>query len=743
MMRHIHSYAGLFAALLVSALALSGAILSVEPVMDRASDKPVQAHVTSVATFAAAMQAQHQEIDRIVREPSGALIVTYFEAGKVAASRIDPETMRALGPHLPSPTLRFITNLHRSFLLGDGGRVAAGAGAFAMLVLTLSGVMMLATRSGGWRGLLKPVTGSGVQRWHAEPGRLAVLPLLVSAMTGLFMSLTYFGILPDSSADALSVLSGNGAARLPVADVAALQAVDLAELRALTFPYAADLTDVYTLTTGSGISQIDAATGQSLVVTPHTLARRFSEMMYMLHTGQGLWPLAILLGLAALCVPVFSLTGGVIWWKRQRGKIRITQNVPARNADTILLVGSEGNTTWGFARTLHTALSATGHRVHAAPMNAVAAHYPLAKRLLILTATYGDGAAPASARAFLARITTWQALKTTHSGASCNKSLPFAILGFGDRSFPSFCGFADEVEAALKALSWPPLLETHRIDRQSTQDFARWGERLGAVLGHPLLLEHGAGRNATRRFALVARADYGADVQAPTSILTFRAAQERRSFWPERMPRFEPGDLVGIYSPGSTQPRFYSLASSSADAVLEICVRKQPGGVCSGFLHNLSQGEMIDAFIRPNPVFKPEKGNAPLILIGAGAGIGPLVGFIRQNAAKRPLYLYWGGRNPASDYLYGDELGRHLATHRLTRLATAFSRIPGGGYVQDRLAKDTTDIQTLIHQGAQILVCGGRDMAAGVTRAIEEILAPSGPGLATLKAEGRYVEDVY
>jgi sulfite reductase (NADPH) flavoprotein alpha-component len=41
------------------------------------------------------------------------------------------------------------------------------------------------------------------------------------------------------------------------------------------------------------------------------------------------------------------------------------------------------------------------------------------------------------------------------------------------------------------------------------------------------------------------------------------------------------------------------------------------------------------------------------------------------------------------------------------------------------------------------MVCGGRDMAAGVADALAEILAPAGLTPAVLKAEGRYVEDVY
>jgi sulfite reductase (NADPH) flavoprotein alpha-component len=196
-------------------------------------------------------------------------------------------------------------------------------------------------------------------------------------------------------------------------------------------------------------------------------------------------------------------------------------------------------------------------------------------------------------------------------------------------------------------------------------------------------------------------------------------------------------------------PRFYSLASSNADGMLEICVRLRHGGLCSTYLHSLRPGESVDLFIRENPTFRPVEGRAPLILIGAGAGIGPLAGFVRANDAGRPVHLYWGGRSPSSDFLYEHELAQHLAEKRLTALRTAFSRVPGDGapgtcvYVQDRIAADAPILRELIRHGAQILVCGGRDMAHAVTHTLEAVVRPLGLDLATLKERGRYLEDVY
>jgi sulfite reductase (NADPH) flavoprotein alpha-component len=177
--------------------------------------------------------------------------------------------------------------------------------------------------------------------------------------------------------------------------------------------------------------------------------------------------------------------------------------------------------------------------------------------------------------------------------------------------------------------------------------------------------------------------------------------------------------------------------------VLEICVRHHPDGLCSGFLHGLSVGDTIKAFIKLNPSFRPASGKAPIILIGAGTGIGPLVGFIRNNKAHHPIHLYWGGRSPQSDFLYETELKRYLKDQRLTKLNPVFSRINQGAYVQNKITEDEVVLRQLIEEGAQLLICGGRNMASSVAAALDKVIAPLGIDVATLKAQGRYREDVY
>jgi len=734
MLRWIHKVLALFVILPLMALVISGSMLSVMPAWDRAG--AIAPDRISVAVLAGRVANVHPGIAELKRLPSGKVVAFFSGSDGPAASVVNPSSGAPVSDYVRSRFERWITNLHRSFLLGDSGRMVAGAVALAMLVLTLSGLQMTARRMGGWRHVLGRARGDGVQRIHTDLGRLAALGLLLSTLTASYLSLTTFGLIPDGASQAPafpSVTSGGPA--LPIEQIAALRAIDLSQLRELTFPNPANPSDLFHLITAAGEGYIEPLKGQILAWQDHSIARQIYETIYMLHTGQGLWWLGLLLGVSALGVPVLGLTGLGMWWSRRRAHAPITDNTSAGQADTVILVGSEGGSTWGFARTLHAALTSNGHRVHTAAMDGLLRSYPSARRMFLLTATYGDGAAPGTAGTFLKRLDEIER----------PPSFPVAVLGFGDRQFPQFCKFSRDVAAALASKGWASLMPLETIDRQSAQEFARWGEALSEVLDERLMLSHVPDRPRTHTLTLTERLDYGAEVQAPTSVLRF-ALPGRGVFahltgrgWP----RFAAGDLIAVLPPDCDLPRYYSLASSTGDGFIEICVRKHAGGLCSGFLHGLQPGDSIEAFVKANPAFRPARGRKPVILIGAGTGIGPLAGFIRANAARRPMHLYFGGRDPASDFLYGCEIAGWLDDKRLSSLATVFSRVKDGGYVQDRLRKDADRLRALIADGAQIMVCGGRDMAAGVMEAIADVLAPAGLTPLALKVQGRFVEDVY
>ncbi len=736
MLRSLHKIPGLIAALLIVVLTLSGAVLSVFPALEGAQTPAQFEPALTVAALAERVAIAYPGVEQIRRAPSGRVTAFYFDEGRPGAVVIDPATGLGVVSYEPSTFQRWMINLHRSLFLDDAGRLAAAAGAASLLVLSLSGLMLTVRRVGGWRRIFVRLRGPLMGRLHVEVARLTVVGLLLSSITALFMTASTFGLVPEDGARPIFPTEVSGQMRAAPSAMSLLRSTPVETLRELTFPYPGDPTDIFALKTDSGVGYLDQGTGVTLAWVDHGPWQHLTETIYMLHTGQGAAWLGLILGLMALGAPIMAFTGVILWVQARRARPRIKKNIAMGQADTILLVGSEGGSTWGFAATLHIALTQAGHKVHTTAMSRFALErYRRAKRVIVLAATYSEGAAPASAKGFTDRL----------AALTQAPAIPLAVLGFGDRQFSKFCGFAVDVARLAQEKSWPQLLPTATVDRQSSQEFARWGHDLGEALGHPLELLHVHTIPRNHTLTLISRRDYGAEVQAPAAILRFVipktglvARLTGRGF-----SRFSAGDLLGIVPEGSPVPRFYSLGSEYGDDFVEICVSRHPGGLCSGQLLDMVPGESVQEFVRRNPGFRTAHNTKPVILIGAGTGIGPLVGFVRANHPGRAMHLYFGARHPDSDLFYGEEFRAWQADERLTSVTTAFSRTSARAYVQDALCADTAQIVRLIDEGAQVLVCGGRDMAAGVGNALSDILAPLGLTLALLKAEGRYVEDIY
>lgn len=735
-MRRLHAFAAVAGAVIVVFMAMTGVLLALRPMIDAAVAVPGSGDLT-VAHVAATAAENVAGLERIVRSASGQVVAYGFDGTMHSAVVLDPGTGAILRPYAPSPFFAFVTELHRSLFLGTAGRAGAALAAIAVLVLATSGMFLLVTKLGGWSGLFGRTRGDRMQRWHTDLARVAFVLLVLTGATGLYMSTTYFDLLPTGETEGFSFPpTGAGTVAGAIATLDGLADTPLSSLRELVFPAAGDPSDVFTMTTATGRSYVDPATGEVLSEEPGTAWQQIYNFIYLLHTGDGAWPLAAVIGLGVLAVPVLAATGLAAWLTRRHRTVRIEGNARPSDASVVLLVGSEAGTTWGFAATLQRALRENGLCVHTASMNDLRRDYPKANLLLVLTATYGNGDAPASARQFLSRL------------KRLNSRPAYAVLGLGDQSFTAFCGYAAEIDAALLAHGLAPLLPTYGIDRQSAPEFRAWGEVLGEKLAIPLELSHVPETPRTRTYELVEREAYGVEIQAPVVVLRFRACQAggkgRLVSWGRsRLPSFNVGDLLGVLPPGSTLPRYYSLASARRDGVIEICVRSRPDGLCSSFLSSLLPGDTVEAFVRSNYDFRPDRSRRPLILVGAGSGVAPLVGFVRHNNSQRPVHLFFGARDPRSDFLYRDELEAALSEGRLTTMTTAFSRSIAGNYVQHELVADAERIRQFVAEGAQFMVCGGRGMALGVRDALNTCLAPLALDVDELKRCGRYLEDAY
>jgi sulfite reductase (NADPH) flavoprotein alpha-component len=160
--------------------------------------------------------------------------------------------------------MRWFKNLHRSFLLGDGGRIAAALVALAMGLLAATGLVLLARRLGGWRQLLGRVRGTLVQRLHVVTGRVVLAVLLLTSVTALAMSAATFGWsrwMPTPSRTVAPAPPSPPTCPRPTAAAARAAGARAAKLN---FPAADDPADTWQVTTTQGQGWIDRHSGQTL-----------------------------------------------------------------------------------------------------------------------------------------------------------------------------------------------------------------------------------------------------------------------------------------------------------------------------------------------------------------------------------------------------------------------------------------------------------------------------------------------
>jgi propane monooxygenase reductase subunit len=123
---------------------------------------------------------------------------------------------------------------------------------------------------------------------------------------------------------------------------------------------------------------------------------------------------------------------------------------------------------------------------------------------------------------------------------------------------------------------------------------------------------------------------------------------------------FRSGQYVDIRIPGTDEHRSFSMANvPSDDGLLEFMIKLYPGGRFSGLLADgvLQPGDELEVK-GPYGVFTLRETERPLVFIGGGAGMAPILSLLRAMAAEgvsRPAVYYYGAREE-QDLFHHDEL---------------------------------------------------------------------------------------
>ncbi|VXD02060.1 sulfite reductase flavoprotein subunit alpha [Sphingomonas sp. 8AM] len=815
----IHWFLGITAGVVLAVMGVTGALMSFEAevlaalnpgvvIVTPAPTAPLPA-TALIARFGA--QRPDATITRLVleRDPHRAAAVTFAVKGSKARLRsfIDPATGTLLGEPRGEGFYRVDEDLHRWLALPGGGnglgRQITGLAALSLIYFALSGLYLRWPRRPlDWRNWLVldlRMTGRNLYRaLHAVVGGWVLVFYLVSAGTGLWWSYDWYrrgvqqllaverphdprprpGTGPDADLPrAWEVFARATAGRRYDTITATGRNGPEVQFRG-TLPGARHdrVSDELTIDsqTGRVVSDTryaDRSTGADIVASVLEIHRG----AYFGLAGR------IAIMLSSLTMPLFTITGFLLYFARRRRKRALAAVVSPTppstsqgNATTLVAFASQTGAAERIARLTAQALpGAVALPVAALDATALAS----AKQLFVVASTYGEGEPPDAARRF--------ARMMMHSGGELSH-LSYAVLALGDREYRDFCAFGHRIDQWLHTAGAARSFDLIEADGEDADALRQWQQQLagiGARTDQPdwapapmtewrlierRLLNPDSVGGAAWHIALTpvgGPATWKAgDIlevlpqQDPARVDAFLRAHDLVATPALRatlMTRLLPASIDDGFEPATLKPlphRDYSIASIAADGRVELIVRACAAadgfaGLGSGWLIDGAPLDgVVQARIRNNPAFHaPADPATPLILIGNGTGLAGLLAHLRQRAADggAAAWLFFGERHAAHDDLYAEVRAALTACGVLTETWSAWSRhADGSRYVQDAVALAGERIAAAVADGAAIYVCGSvTGMAPGVHAALATILGEE--LLEQLLSEGRYRRDIY
>jgi ferredoxin-NADP reductase len=152
---------------------------------------------------------------------------------------------------------------------------------------------------------------------------------------------------------------------------------------------------------------------------------------------------------------------------------------------------------------------------------------------------------------------------------------------------------------------------------------------------------------------------------------------------------------------GYQAQRSYSIASSPLDAgVIELTIDRLADGEVSPYFHDVVEvGDQVE-LRGPFASYFVWRGERPVLLVGGGSGVVPLMAMLRhrrRTMPELPMRLVYSVRN-ASDVIYEDELGEE------TQLT--FTRSAPAGWAGHTGHIDASLFDGAAVAGGLVFVCG-------------------------------------
>ncbi|MCX7551172.1 PepSY domain-containing protein [Xanthomarina sp. F2636L] len=684
---------------------VTGIILAFEPVSDKLQPYHVaDLNTLSLAETVTVFKDNYPEVIELQVDANNFVFASVItKEGKSLNGYFNPETAQFLANKKePSKFFQWVTNFHRSLFLKGTGRFFVGLCSFILFLIAVSGLVLVVKRQGSFKKIFSTVVNENFnQYWHVVLGRLSLIPIIIITLTGVYLSLEKFNVLPKVTTshnidfDAISETPKLDFFQFPV-----FKDIKLSQVKAVEFPFSEDVEDYFTIELKDREILVNQFTGTILSEEKYPLVSFFSNLSLNLHTGKGSIIWSIILAIASVNILFFIYSGFAMTLKRRKAKLK--NKYKKDQAKYIILVGSENGSTIPFANALYKQLLQAGEKVYISELNKYTT-YKKAKHLIVLTATYGQGEAPTNADKFL------KLLKTTKQ----NKKLAFSVVGFGSLSYPDFCKYAFDVNIELNDY-FKEELAPFTINDKSVEAFEKWTQLWAKTQS----LEFNISKQdlvvkpkLLKKLKVVKRTEAKTNPDK-TFLITLK---------PKKTYRFKSGDLLAIYPNHDYRERLYSIGKVNGN--MQLSVKHFERGLGSNYLNNLELKTRFKARIVKNSQFYFPKKASQVVMIANGTGIGPFLGMLHENKKQIETYLYLGLRTQASFNLYQKQVEDFISDKKLRKLEVALSQEADKTYVQDALFKDAKFITKSLQNNGVIMICGSLAMQKGVLGVLEKICA--------------------
>lgn len=720
--RYSHLALAVFSAVFLIIASATGTILAVDAIKEKIPPHRVEnfEDITLSQTLPVLRKIYPEITELSIDHNQFVILQAIDKEGNDVNAYINPVTGKIIGiPVKKSDFINWITGLHRSLFLHETGRIIIGINSFLLILITVSGFALVINRQRGLRNFFsKIIKDYFVQYYHVLLGRLALIPILIIAISGTYLSMERFHLFENKNGNQTETPT-----KTTTKKTFDLKNTSLAEVTKIEFPFSDDPEDYYIFELKDRKIEVNQYSNEIISEELFPRTQLLSDLSLDLHTGRanGIW--AFILGLASLNILFFIYSGFAMTLKRRASRIK--NRFTAQESKYILLVGSENGSSLRFANAILKQLIDNDEKAHLAQLNNYR-HYPKAEHLLIFTSTYGLGDPPSNAGKFvnlLERITQQQ-------------SINYSVIGFGSKSYPDFCGYAKEIDSLLENKTWANrLLALQTVNDKSAEEFVNWVKLWSTWTGISLSTTPSVYNHIPKGLHQLMVLDKTTiSATEKTFLLTLRAGIRSK---------FTSGDLLAIYPANDNRERLYSIGKKEGN--IQLAVKLHPSGLGSEFLYQLKAGDTIKAQIINNHAFHFPKKTSQVALISNGTGIAPFLGMIAQNKKKAKIHLYSGFRQKTDITTHYEKFAAEMIQKQhLSQFHLAYSREANHHYVMDLIQMEADFFADLLKNNGVIMICGALAMQFDVEAILDTIcIFKNNTTLSAYKAKGQILTDCY